>query len=241
VTRGRPRARWGSTSNVLLGGEDATHTGNTNIGGGGIALEANRAGILNIDVLNNTVAANVPEPGAVNAALYVQSANSGAGGSTITPHVLGNSFTADVNDDPIADVVFDNLTSTIRLQGWNGAPANDPTAFITGQNTFPADSVTDVLPSGAVVGFAGDAVPAGGPVPGQQPRSRERPTPAPGVGGRPGHGVRGPSPAGGPAGRRRLPRRPARAAVVPATPDGGRAAAGGGGPLGSMSYNASAC
>jgi hypothetical protein len=154
---------------MLLGGEDATHTGNTNIGIG-IALEANRAG-LNIDVLNNSVNANVPEPGAVNAAMYVQAANSGAGSSTITAHILGNSFQADVNDDPIADVVFDCLSSTIRIQGWNGAPANNPTAFITGQNTFPADGVTDVVPSavtgGTIIGFAGDAVPPAGPFPGQ--------------------------------------------------------------------------
>ena len=99
-------SRRGATTDILLGGgEAAGQTGNTNIGGFGIALEANRAGILNIDVLNNTVNANVPEPGTINAALYVQSANSGGGSSTITAKISGNSFQADANDDPIADVV----------------------------------------------------------------------------------------------------------------------------------------
>ncbi len=156
-------SRRGATTNMLLGGgEAAGQTGNTNIGFG-ITLEANRAGILNVDVLNNTINANVPEPGTVNAALYVQAANSGGGSSTITAKISGNSFQADANDDPIGDVVFDNLGSTIRLEGWNGSPANDPTAFITGSNTFPADGVLDVATSGTVIGFAGDAVPTGGP------------------------------------------------------------------------------
>lgn len=121
---------------------------------------------MNIDVLNNSVNANVPEPGAVNAALYAQAANSSGGSSTLTANIAGNPFQADAADDPIADVVFDNLSSLIRLQGWNGSPANDPTAFITGQNTFPADSVLDVATSGTVVAFPGDAVPTGGPVSG---------------------------------------------------------------------------
>ena len=103
---------------MTLGGATAG-LGNTNVGGFGIALEANRAGILDIDVLRNTVAANVTEPGVINAAMYVQAANSGGGGSNVCANILQNSLTADPADDPISDVVLDNLTSTIRIEGWN--------------------------------------------------------------------------------------------------------------------------
>jgi hypothetical protein len=148
----------GANNTIASGTGTALNVNGTTIGADDLTFQSISAnGGTNGIVLNNTGSS-----GGLTV-VGTGTANSGGGSSTLTTRIAGNSFQADANDDPIADVVFDNLSSTIRIEGWNGSPANDPTAFITSTNTFPADSVLDVASSGAVVGFSGDTVPAGGP------------------------------------------------------------------------------
>ena len=128
-----------------------------------VFLEASRGGVLNLDILGNTMPANAYGPEFTFATLTLRTLAGGVMGTAINANIRSNAITLQNAAAQFVEPIWFDIDTTapgtaIRLEGNAGGTNASPVTFLNANNTFTPATGSSMW--NGVVGNVGNAAPS---------------------------------------------------------------------------------